>query len=199
MGLQMAQAKVWSPVESDCNWTPFSTERKLQRWTTSNLVRKAFHDCGPTPMSDFVVVPLTAVLHHCVHAHALTTFVRRSLASWNETGHCTSLSSNSGCTCATAGKGKLAGLVLRGQGRARALEDVQKVLEGLLLGSKFHRRGVLQSTVGCSSSCRTVLFCRSHTQTIGKTRGHSCCSLKHASGPRSCGSFSSGSCGSQMH
>ena len=55
-----------------------------------------------------------------------------------------------------------------------------------------------EPTVGFSSSCRTV-FSAGNTQLSGKTRGHSCCPPKHASGRRSCGSFFSGSCGSQRH
>ena len=35
---------------------------------------------------------------------------------------------------------KLAGLVLRGQGRARFLEDVQRELEGLALGSNLSQQ-----------------------------------------------------------
>ena len=39
--------------------------------------------------------------------------------------------------CLVGTSKKLAGLVLRGQDRARFLEDVQRVLEGLVSGSKW--------------------------------------------------------------
>ena len=89
-----------------------------------------------------------------------------------------------------------------GQGRARFLEDVQRELEVLCRVPICLNLTSPQRNTGINwllfASCRTV-FPASNTQTSEKTRGHSCCAPKYASGPPSCGSFSSGSCGSQGH
>ena len=92
-------------------------------------------------------------------------------------------------------KEKLVGLVLRSQGPW----GCSKRAGGSCVGFKFasttpYRGGKLESTGGCYSSCRTA-FSAGTTQTSGKTRGHGCCSLTHASGPPSCSTLISGSCG----
>ena len=81
-------------------------------------------------------------------------------------------------------KEKLAGLVLRGHGRALFLDDVQRELEGLVLGSNFvsttpHRIGILESFVGSCSSSRRV-FSASNTQTSANASAF----LVHASASR---------------
>ena len=74
-------------------------------------------------------------------------------------------------------KEKVPGLDLRGQGRARSLEDVQRELEGLVFGSDLSQTH-LTAEEYCSS-CKTV-FSAGNTLTSGKTRRHSCRSPKYA-------------------
>ena len=66
-GLQMVQPKVWRPVSSDALGL---------RFPKRFLLEKHFKRLRSTPMSDVTMVPFVSVLHHCVHVHMLTTFVR---------------------------------------------------------------------------------------------------------------------------
>ena len=104
----------------------FSPARKLQ--TVDNIVscwKSTFMTLQSTPMSDFIVVPLASPLHRCVRvpvgmdldiAPPFHQILDTPVSRWDQE--------------------KLAGLV-RGQGRARSLEDVQRELEILVLDSNL--------------------------------------------------------------
>ena len=57
-------------------------------------------------------------------------------------------------------KKKLAGLVLRGQGRARSLEDVQKELDGLFVGFKFSPHRNTGTNCRVQFVVQDSLFCK---------------------------------------